>query len=154
MATSTATVTVNVTCPPGPVTCECNSPYDPWLPPAPPIQTCIEEQPAQRITLTSMHVMHTRWGVDGRCLMVRIDRIVRMPVVCELEEYRHCWPQGCSFTFLPPGTYEISIPAQSAYPLEAGTVVDLEVILEPVSAEYLDAVQANNSTNTHGCCDC
>ena len=154
MQAAFATVNINVTCPPGPVTCECDSPYDPWLPPAPPVQTCIEAQPPQRVVLTSTHVLHSRWGVDGRCLRILIERIVRMPVMCELEEYRHCWPQGCVFTFLPPGTYEISIPAQSAYPLEVGTVVNLEVILEPVGPEYLEAVQANNSANTHGCCDC
>lgn len=156
MASSSALVTVEVECPPGPGpgVCACTSPYDPWMPLPPAEQVCIEAQPPQRVTLTGTHVLHTRWNVDGRCLRVEINRVVRMPVVCDLEEYSYCWPQGCAFTFLPPGTYDISIPAQSAYPLLAGTVVDLEVLLEPVGDEYLEAVQANNITNTRGCCDC
>lgn len=130
------------------------SPYDPGDWPSP--QTdffCFDEYPPQRIVLTSPHVVHVLLNADLIGFKIAIERVVRCMAGCELDEYKYCWPQACSGALLPPGTYDISIPAQSAYPLPVGTQVDATILLEPVGSDYIDALKIMGG-GSKGCCDC
>lgn len=150
MATDRATIYIDVQCPP-PEGCECDSPYDPSPWPTPGILACTDGAPAQRMRLRSTHALHATWGADGPCMDLKVDRIVECAKECGIEELRHCWPQGCGVTIMPPGLYEISIPPQMAYPLEPGAQVEVTVVFEPLSDEYLAALSAMNS-GAGSCC--
>lgn len=152
MATSRATVTINVTCAP-PSGCECESPYNPGEWPSPETNyACFDAQPAQRVVLTSPHVVHVATDAGLVGFKITVERVVRCAAGCDLDEYKYCWPQACSGALLPPGTYDISIPAQSAYPLPAGATVEATLLLEPVDSAYVDALKIMGG-GTKGCCE-
>ena len=149
--TATAVVSVTYT-PPGSVECPCDTPYTPTPPPLPSVQACFPESHKWRVILPGFHILHDRTNTDSQCLSVKVERVVNCMKDCGIEEFSYCWPQGCPLSLLPPGTYDIYVPAQSAFPLEPGTEVEVTVMLEPVSDDYVAAL--NTITRGSSSCDC
>lgn len=129
----------------------CCSPYTPEAPPTVGSQTCVPESAKQRVTLTAPHVLHVEQGTDARCIKVRVERVVQCMAGCDLDETSYCWPLGCPIALLPAGTYDIYIPAQSAYPLENGTEVETTVWFEPVGDDFVQILSTINGS-AKGCC--
>ncbi len=152
LSTDTALVTVTVEAP-DPSECLCDTPYVPTPPPVPSAQACFDETEKWRVRLTGYHVLHDQTNTDSQCLSVRVDRVVNCMKECGVEEFVYCWPQACPVTVLPPGVYDIYVPAQSAYPLEPGTEVEVMVLLEPVGDDYVAALNIS-SRGGSPCCDC
>lgn len=148
-AVARATVTIDVACPPE--ECPCDTPYVPTPPPVPSEWGCVEETERWRVRLTEPHVLHQRSNQDARCLTLRVERVVNCARECGIEEFTYCWPQGCPVSLLPPGTYDIYVPAQSVFPLETGIEVELTIVLEPVGDDYVAALSTITS-GSKGCC--
>ena len=83
---------------------------------------------------------------------VRVDRVVSCMVECGIEEFVYCWPLAKPISVLPPGVYDIYVPAQSAFPLDTGTGVEVTVLLEPVTDDFVTALGLS-SCGSQPCCD-
>lgn len=154
VVSSTATVTVAFpACDTGSDTgsSTCCSPYTPEAPPTVGSQTCLPESVKQRVILTTTHVLHVQQGTDARCIKIQVERVVKCMAGCDLDETSYCWPLGTPIALLPPGTYDIYIPAQSAYPLADGTELETTVWLEPVGDDFV-RILATINCGSEGCC--
>ena len=131
--------------------CACSGPYVPTPPPLPSEQTCFDASAPWRVRLIEPHVLHVRQNSDSNCVHVRADRVVNCMVECGIEEFTYCWPLAKPVSVLPPGVYDIYVPAQSAYPLPSGTEVEVTVLLEPVTDDFVAAL-ALSSCGSQPCC--
>ena len=131
--------------------CTCGDAYNPSLPPVPALWGCVEESEKWRVRLTEFHVLHQRSNQDVKCLELRVDRVVNCAKECGIAEFAYCWPKGCHMFLLPPGMYDIYVPAHSVYPLEVGTEVELDIVLEPVSSDYVAAL-GTLAGSKNSCC--
>lgn len=99
-------------------------------------------------------VLHAWSNNDGLCPKVAVARVVecRCNGCCggPDDRFEYCWPEGCPYTILPPGTYRIRIPKQNVYNLDAGTRAVVNVLLEPVGAMFVQAVMASSAGSD--CC--
>lgn len=99
----------------------------------------------KRVSLTKSAAVHlVQQDACSAPLQLCIKRVVKCQKGCYYTEYLHDFPiDGCN-PILPPGEYEFSV-AESYIPLFNELSVSLGVILEDVSAEYIQAVIANKS---------
>lgn len=101
----------------------------------------------------SSRVVHA-WDYTG-CMKPHIN-ITRV-VECRCnkcgtadDRFEYCWPEGCPYTILPPGRYRIRVPEQRVYNMEKGDKAAVNVLLEQVNDQYIQAVSALSATSS--CC--
>lgn len=74
-------------------------------------------------------------------VQICIQRVVKCQKGCYFERILHDFPIDSCDPILPPGEYEITIPYGEVL-VEMG-VVSMDVILEEVTPEYVQAIIAN-----------
>lgn len=100
----------------------------------------------KRVTLTKTVVLHLIH--EDPCtapLQLCIHRVVKCQKGCYFEELLHDFPIDPCNPVLPPGEYELSIK-KTFIPLFDGVGVSLDVVMEVVSDEYIQALIANKGS--------
>lgn len=95
-----------------------------------------------RVELDQLYILHVTQPFDTQCVEVAVNRVVKCLQGCEDEEFIWCFPIGCETHILPPGTYDIYIPDQDAYPVNEGEIL-VNMLLEPIDNNVLRALELN-----------
>lgn len=97
----------------------------------------------QIVTLTKTSVVHIiHQDPCNAPLDICIERIVECQDGCAFNTIMHDFPIDPCDPILPPGKYYISIPSKLTL-FEDDVVVEVDVIFEEVSQEYVQAIIAN-----------
>ena len=74
---------------------------------------------------------------DIKCPLLFIERIVECPNGCDMDEFRYAFPCECGSSYLlPAGTYDITVCKQEVAPLQAGDVLEITFMVEPVNDSF------------------
>ena len=99
----------------------------------------IEESNPVRIGPVAMPFMlHTSTSDEGTpCVKLNVERVVECPSGCETSEFKYPFPLGCGAShLLPAGVYDITVCKQEATSLKIGDVIDLTLMVEPVTDSF------------------
>lgn len=97
----------------------------------------------KRVVLSKSAIAHI--VLDDPCaapVSVCIKRVVKCQKGCYFEELLHDFPIDSCDPILPPGEYEFEV-LQSFIPLFEGEATRVDVILEDISSDYIQAIIAN-----------
>lgn len=82
-----------------------------------------------------LHVI-TEMG-DNPCPMLLIERVVKCPNGCEIDEYKYAFPCECTSDYLlPSGIYDITVCKQGVANKKAGDTVNISFMIEPVDDSF------------------
>lgn len=111
----------------------------------------IEATEWRRLNIEKGSILHVRSDNDA-CVSVDIMRLARCINVCDLEELRYCFPQGCVLTYLPAGLYEVRVKAQDMPGLAVGDAFKVSVMKEEVGADFNTYFASLAKMVHQGCC--
>lgn len=99
----------------------------------------IEELTPVRVgPVATPFMLHTSTSDEGTpCVQIKVDRVVECPNGCDMSEFKYPFPLGCGDShLLPAGVYDITVCKQEAASLEIGDVIDLTLMVEPVTDSF------------------
>lgn len=99
----------------------------------------IEELTPVRVgPVATPFMLHTTTSDDGTpCVQIKVERVVECPNGCDMSEFKYPFPLGCGAShLLPAGVYDITVCKQEAASLEIGDVIDLTLMVEPVTDRF------------------
>nr|DAS54253.1 MAG TPA: hypothetical protein [Caudoviricetes sp.] len=99
----------------------------------------IEELTPVRVgPVATPFMLHTTTSDEGTpCVQIKVDRVVECPNGCDMSEFKYPFPLGCGAShLLPAGVYDITVCKQEAASLEIGDVIDLTLMVEPVTDSF------------------
>lgn len=97
-----------------------------------------ESMPVRVGPVATPFMLHTTTSDDGMpCVRIKAERVVECPSGCDVSEFKYPFPLGCGYShLLPAGTYDITVCKQEAASLEIGDVIDLTLMVEPVTDSF------------------
>ena len=97
-----------------------------------------ESMPVRVGPVATPFMLHTTTSDDGMpCVRIKAERVVECPSGCAVSEFKYPFPLGCGAShLLPAGTYDITGGKQEAASLEIGDVIDLTLMVEPVTDSF------------------
>lgn len=110
----------------------------------------ISESEVMRVgPIATPFMLHVSTGnPDFDCPQLDIQRVVECPNGCEFDEFSYPMPTACTaHHLLPAGTYDIKACNQSVYPLEVGSVLDINLTVEPVTDSFAAIYQRLSADN-------
>lgn len=99
----------------------------------------IEELTPVRVgPVATPFMLHTTTSDDGTpCVQIKVERVVECPNGCDMSEFKYPFPLGCGAShLLPAGVYDITVCKQETASLEIGDVIDLTLMVEPVTDSF------------------
>lgn len=99
----------------------------------------IEELTPVRVgPVATPFMLHTTTSDDGTpCVQIKVERVVECPNGCDMREFKYPFPLGCGAShLLPAGVYDITVCKQEVASLEIGDVIDLTLMVEPVTDSF------------------
>lgn len=99
----------------------------------------IEELTPVRVgPVATPFMLHTTTSDEGTpCVQIKVERVVECPNGCDVSEFKYPFPLGCGAShLLPAGVYDITVCKQEAASLEIGDVIDLTLMVEPVTDSF------------------
>ena len=99
----------------------------------------IEELTPVRVgPVATPFMLHTSTSDEGTpCVQIKVERVVECPNGCDMSEFKYPFPLGCGAShLLPAGVYDITVCKQEAASLEIGDVIDLTLMVEPVTDSF------------------
>ena len=99
----------------------------------------IEELTPVRIgPVTTPFMLHTTTSDEGiPCVRLNVERVVECPNGCDVSEFKYPFPIGCGAShLLPAGVYDITVCKQESTLLKIGDVIDLTLMVEPVTDSF------------------
>lgn len=99
-------------------------------------------------------VIHA-WSDGKDCLKPHLEVTRVVECRCNIcgppdDRFEYIWPEGCPFTILPPGRYRVRVPDQRVYNMEKGDKTAVNVMLEVVNSQFVQAIQAMPSASSCG----
>ena len=99
----------------------------------------IEEPLPVRIgPVTTPFMLHMTTSDEGMpCVRLNVERVVECPNGCDVSEFKYPFPIGCGAShLLPAGVYDITVCKQEAASLAIGDVIDVTLMVEPVTDSF------------------
>lgn len=83
-------------------------------------------------------MLHTATSDEGTpCVQIKVERVVECPNGCDVSEFKYPFPLGCGAShLLPAGVYDITVCKQENTSLKIGDVIDLTLMVEPVTDSF------------------